>query len=426
MAVAVRVGGPPVIGTQRRLRAGHPIWLPAASRRRRYPSLSERHSASVAIVGGGITGALVAYLFARAGVDVVLVEGGLVAQGSTAASSALLLQEPDLELTQLAARYGSRSARRIWALGHESVAGLADLLMQLRIRCDLKPRDAIYYALDAAGAARLRLEQKRRTQAGFDVDWLSPGALQRITGISGQGAIRSSGSMHFDPYRGCVGILRAAAAAGARIFEKSSVKRIDVESDGVRIRTARGSIEARKVIVATGYATPQFRPLAGRFRMYRTYVLVTKPMAARQRRELGLSDVMLWDTDRPYHYVRWTADGRLLFGGGDRRVRPGQRRRQQFESATRGVREFFESRWPALAGIETAAAWEGLFALTPDSLPYIGPHRRYPRHWFALGYGGNGMTFGFMAARMLLERWQGRNLRDHGLFEFGRGNRGRA
>jgi glycine/D-amino acid oxidase-like deaminating enzyme len=76
-----------------------------------------------------------------------------------------------------------------------------------------------------------------------------------------------------------------------------------------------------------------------------------------------------------------------------------------------------------VSAIETECAWEGLFAMTPDSFPYIGPHGRYPRHWFALGYGGNGMTFGFMAARLLLERWQGVTSRDHALFEFGRTRR---
>jgi glycine/D-amino acid oxidase-like deaminating enzyme len=58
--------------------------------------------------------------------------------------------------------------------------------------------------------------------------------------------------------------------------------------------------------------------------------------------------------------------------------------------------------------------------MTPDGLPYSGPHRRYPQHLFALGYGGNGMTFGFLAARMLLERWQGIHSPDHDLFAFGR------
>jgi glycine/D-amino acid oxidase-like deaminating enzyme len=58
--------------------------------------------------------------------------------------------------------------------------------------------------------------------------------------------------------------------------------------------------------------------------------------------------------------------------------------------------------------------------MTPDGLPCIGPHRRYPHHLFALGYGGNGMTFGLLAARMLLERWQGVEPADHDLLAFGR------
>ncbi len=66
------------------------------------------------------------------------------------------------------------------------------------------------------------------------------------------------------------------------------------------------------------------------------------------------------------------------------------------------------------------AAWEGLFALTPDSLPFVGPHRKYPGHLFALGYGGNGMTFGSLAARLLLEHWRGERSPDHRLFTFSR------
>jgi glycine/D-amino acid oxidase-like deaminating enzyme len=222
-----------------------------------------------------------------------------------------------------------------------------------------------------------------------------------------------------------MGVLRCAAATGAQVFEHSGVRRIEADRDHVRIRTRDGLVEAHRVVVATVYATPQFRPLAGRFRMYRTYVLATEPMTAGQRRDLGLSDVMVWDTDRPYHYARWTADHRLLLGGGDRLVQPGRRRRQQFDTASRELRAYFETRLPALATIETQSAWEGLFAMTPDGLPYIGPHRRYPHHWFALGYGGNGMTFGFLAARLLLERWQGVDTQDQALFAFDRLRRGR-
>ena len=406
---------------QQSLRLGKPVWLRHAAKRTvRYSSLSGHHETSVAIVGGGITGALIAHAFASTGIDATVLEAGVVARGSTAASSALLLQEPDLELHQLEERYGARSSRRIWQLSQESARGLVALFKRLHIRCDLTNRDTVYYATSSEAVERLRREFRCRSRSGFASDWLGPGDLRRLTGIAGHGAIRTHGAAQFDPYRACVGLFRAAVREGARVFERSEVTRIHAGRDRVRLRTANGTVDARRVVIATGYATPQFRPLAGRFRLYRTYVVATEPIRATERRELGLADVMVWDTERPYHYARWTPQHRLLLGGGDQPLRPGQRRRLQFEAASRELRDYFEARLPALADIKTEFAWEGLFAMTPDSLPYIGPHRRYPGHWFALGYGGNGMTLGFLAARLLLERWQGLASRDHDLFAFSR------
>jgi glycine/D-amino acid oxidase-like deaminating enzyme len=84
------------------------------------------------------------------------------------------------------------------------------------------------------------------------------------------------------------------------------------------------------------------------------------------------------------------------------------------------VRRHFERLLPPLAHVESDFAWEGLFATTPDGLPYIGTHDEYPRHLFALGYGGNGMTFGFLAAGLLLEWYRGDRSSVHRLFAFDR------
>jgi glycine/D-amino acid oxidase-like deaminating enzyme len=85
------------------------------------------------------------------------------------------------------------------------------------------------------------------------------------------------------------------------------------------------------------------------------------------------------------------------------------------------LREYYGSLLPVLRNVEIEYAWEGLFAHTRDGLPYIGAHRRYPRHLFALGYGGNGMTFGFLAARLLVDAFLNRgNQDDLELFRFGR------
>ena len=76
--------------------------------------------------------------------------------------------------------------------------------------------------------------------------------------------------------------------------------------------------------------------------------------------------------------------------------------------------------YPSLEGIGPEYAWEGLFAKTPDGLPYVGAHRRYPRHLFALGYGGNGMTLGFFAAQAVVRLANGRPHPDNQLFGFDR------
>jgi len=128
---------------------------------------------------------------------------------------------------------------------------------------------------------------------------------------------------------------------------------------------------------------------------------------------------MLWDTERPYHYARWTHDHRLLFGGHDQP----HRRKTTPATVDRRISALLTERndlFPDARDIDCEYAWEGLFATTPDGLPYIGTHRHYPRHLFALGYGGNGMTFGFLAAQIIARHVRGRVLPADALFRFNR------
>jgi glycine/D-amino acid oxidase-like deaminating enzyme len=403
-----------------RLRAGRPIWLDGSAAPATYPRLSGRHRTDVVIVGGGITGAIAALRFAQAGIGVTLLEAARVGLGSTAASSALLLQEPDRPLVPLAERYGAATARRLWRLSHEAARDLIELLAALPTGCRLERRDTIYYTTEPGDVAELKREQAARGRAGFEAEWLTPGALRVEAGIPARAGLRMRGNAQCDPYRACLGVIREAVRLGARVLERSPVRRIEPQRRSVVVRTGSGIVEADRVIVATGYATPQFRPLAGRFEMVRTYVLTTAPLEADARRELGLRDVLLWNTCQRYHYARWTSDRRLLLGGGDRPLRGGGSAATRLARAVDDIRGHFERLLPALGELAITHAWEGRFANTPDSLPYVGPHRRYPRHLFALGYGGNGMTFGSLAGRLLVGHVQGRTTRDHALFGFDR------
>ncbi len=405
-----------------RLRIDVPLWLKGHTRsgHARFPSLGRDVRVQVAIVGGGITGAAVACRFAEAGLSVALVDGRRIARGSTAASTALLMQEPDEDLDALVGRYGRARAHRIWQLSRAATRDMVATLDRFDINCNLERRDSVYYAMTAADAKRLRTEHRLRAAAGARARWLEGARLRRTIGFDAAGAIRTRGNAQVDPFKACVGLLRAAAGQGALLFERSPVHRIAPSSAGVVVTTPRGSIHADRVVIATGYATPYFKPLHARFRMFTTYVVATRPLTPAERRQVGLDAVMLCDTGRPYYYARWTPDRRLLLGGADRPLGPERLRAQALRKGTSNVRAFFQERYPSLADVPLEYGWEGLFGTTPDGLPYIGPHRRYPRHLFALGYGGNGMTFGFLAARLLLERYRGELTPDHALFAFSR------
>src|SRR5207247_6657519 len=120
-------------------RVARPLWLarPLSRHRSRHPPLRGDLTADVVIVGGGISGAAAAWTFAAAGVRVAVLERAYVGRGSTAASTALLMQEPDKDFQELAARYGRRAARRIWQLSRRATRDFIHTLRRLRIACDL-------------------------------------------------------------------------------------------------------------------------------------------------------------------------------------------------------------------------------------------------------------------------------------------------
>ena len=175
------------------------------------------------------------------------------------------------------------------------------------------------------------------------------------------------------------------------------------------------TIRARHLVVATGYETAPY--LADALtELVVTFALVTEPRAEFPG---WPGDPLIWETARPYVYLRRTDDGRALIGGYDEETCDPRRRDALLARKTALLARRF--RQPLRqAPCEVAYSWAGTFAETPDGLPYIGAHPRVPRTYFALGYGGNGITFSLIAAEIIRDLvCEGRS-RDAGLFRFER------
>jgi glycine/D-amino acid oxidase-like deaminating enzyme len=403
-----------------KLRIGTSYWVDQFSGTApRYPALKGAHHVDIAVIGGGTTGCLAAHAFASAGFSVLLLEAHRIGSGSTAASTALLMQEPDADIRDLATRYGTKRARELWSKSAKSVRGFVALLRQLKISAGLEEVRSVYWTSRADVASDLRRELGRRHALGLKGRWLNASALRRCIGVDGSGGILTSGNAQIDPYRACIGLANRLRQAAVKIYERSPVRRVRGSARGAGIELDGGEVHAQWAVIATGYATPEFKPLAGRFRMSNTYVIATAQFDPGLHRKMGCG-FMWWDAEQPYHYSRWTRDRRLLFGGRDIPQTSPRGRPTALARQTEQLKSDLARVYPWLEDAPIEYAWDGLFATTRDGLPYIGTHRRYPRQLFALGYGGNGMTFGFLAAEVLVRTVRGSTTDSDHFFGFHR------
>lgn len=398
------------------------LWLDRVPRARRpsYPTFRGEESAEVAIVGGGITGCACAASFAAAGVSVILLEADRIGAASTAGSVGLVREDFDASFQDTASTHGLRAARMLWSSMRRASLDFAAALRRSRIRCDLVPQDALRFVRrDPIAAKVLRREYEARRAAGLDHTWLNAGALLRETAIEGGGAIRTRG-FAVDPYRACIGFAAAAAGRGAALFQQSPVTRIRSSRKGVDVVTARGVVHADTVLIATSAPLPDLRPLRRHLHPTHAYVVVTEPLPAAVRRELGRRAAALRDDAEPPHVLRWLKDDRVMFAGGDQA--PVAARAQAKTLVQRSGQLMYELSmlYPAISGARPESTWSASYDATVDGLPYIGTHRNFPRHLFALGHARHGLGLAWLAARVLLRQYQGAPDRGDDLLGFSR------
>lgn len=380
------------------LKSGYPFWAIKNGLMRAFPALQSDLRCEVAVVGGGITGALIADALAEAGHEVVLVEQRDIGWGSTAASTALLQYEIDTHMTDLAERYGEDDAVAAYRGCAAAVERLHVLAGGLR-DVGFARTHSLYYASRRRHRSAFEAEYALRLRHGFDVRWLDPATLQARYGFRAPAAILSATAAQIDPYRFTYRLLARLMRGGTRVFDRTTVTAITASTRGVTLRTQAGPVlRAGHVVLAAGYATQQW--LYQRVARNRSsYAFVTDPLDADA---LGpLRRTLIWESARPYLYLRTTQDDRLLAGGEDDAIDRPARRDARVDRKARRIAAKVGKLLPHLNPTPTFS-WGGTFAETRDGLPFIGPHRQYgSRVVFVMAYGGNGITYSMLGADLV-------------------------
>ncbi|MBI2188992.1 MAG: FAD-binding oxidoreductase [Acidobacteria bacterium] len=370
-----------------------------------FPGYRGARTADVVVIGGGLTGCAAAYVCAHAGLTTILLEQDRIGQARTAHGMGLLTPEPGPSFRDVVAAHGLRAARRVFEAWRRGALEGVALLRRLRVPCGLDPRDTIV-AVRRDGERLLRREYDARRKAGLEAVWLTERQVQARMRVDASGALKVGGGFALDPYRACLGIVAAAAARGAACFERSHVRKVrftrrhaDVVADG-------GTIRTRKVIVATASATAEFKALQRHFTEREAYVVLTGRMPAVMRKQIGDPHAVLTDRHAPPHHVRWSGDDRLIIAGGDQNETPERKRPAVLLQRTNELMYDLLKMYPAIYGLQPEYGWMTPYGQTADGLMYIGAHRNFPHHLFALGDRAVSATGAFVASRILLRAVQ--------------------
>lgn len=374
------------------------LWeIISPEKRRSYDSLNEDTAADVAVVGGGITGLSTALHLAERGVSVIVLEAGDIPTGGSGRNVGLvnagLWIAPDDILGALGAENGERANR---VLG-EAPGQVFDLIDRHGIDAQSTRTGTLHLAHNAKGGEELARRVEQFQRRGAPVELLEAEACeQRIGTKKIQCALLDRRAGTINPTAYTRGLARAAFDAGAVIHTASTVTQIDSANNGWHVKTATGSVQADRVVMATNaYSDDDWNGVSQHFFQGHFFQVASTPLTSETANSILPERQGAWDTRTVLSSMRRDADGRLVLGS----LGQGDNKPVAYLKswANRVQRHYF----PQLEQVEWEYTWSGQIGFTPDHTLRV--FEMAPGMLAATGYNGRGITTGTMVGKGFAE-----------------------
>lgn len=387
------------------VRDGNSIWLPNEVPAPIQQKLSQNLECDILIVGAGISGAIICDELTKQNRRPVLIDSRSAGEGSTASSTAILSFELDSHLTDLCDRLGELRGRAIYQTCFSALTSLRTRLQSAKnYRIPLQNLPSLYLASIRNDERRLRRECEQRAALGLTCTFVSPSELFDRYRINAFGATRTEFCSVVDPVAATRTLISDCIARGAEFYATSRVVSYEARNNGVVVQLGdKRTISARKVILAMGYETKEWMRFA-KGSLITSYVGVTQRI---DMKSIWGEALVLWESERPYTYLRPTFDGRLMVGGADRQTRWTWLRSFLAPNSLLRLKEKAEWYLPEI-DLEFTQAWWGMFGESEDGLPMLGTDEANQNIFFVYACGGNGIVFSEIASAMISDWLDGR------------------
>ena len=398
------------------LKSGYPFSLIKNGLVFNYPKLIKNIKTDVVIMGGGISGALTAHHLLEKNIPCVIVDARSIGLGSTCASTSLLQYEIDTPLHKLSTMVGEKNAARSYWLCKEAIDKLVRLANKIGF-ADIQKKKSLYYAAAKKDVPDLKKEFAARKKNGFGVQFLEKDDVFEKTGIHAPAGILSANGGQTNAYMFTHHLHQYNLKRGLEVYDRTTITAIYHNKNGVELITADGyTVKAKKLVYATGYEVVKYinKPV---IKLQSTYAIVSETLSI--DKPFWKNDMLLWNTADPYLYMRTTPDKRILVGGRDEYFYSPAKRDGLLVKKTRQLAGDFKKIFSHIDFIPEFS-WTGTFGSTKDGLPYIGNYKKLPNSYFALGFGGNGITFSLIGAEIIADEIKGVKNSDMSIFSFER------
>lgn len=371
-----------------------------------FPSLGESTTADVCVVGAGIAGLTTAYLLARAGRSVVVLDGRVIGGGETERTTAHLSAALDAGYARIEKLHGAETARLAAQSHIAAIDQVEKIAKKEGIDCGFTRLEGYLFVPPGEPTTILDAEMEACRRAGMmDVERVPRTPLRSFdTGL----CLRFPRQATIQPLLYLRGLAQAITRDGGRIYTGTRVVRVEGGSKA-RVTSSEGhSVDARSIVVATHAPVNDFVVMHTKQAAYRTYVLGGRIPCG------SVAEALYWDTADPYHYVRIESAARMLpqatsdvpSAGSDMLLVGGEDHRtgQESDPVARFVRleAWARERFPMLKAIEFR--WSGQILEPVDSLAFIGVNPLDDKNVFiATGSSGNGMTYGTIAGMLITD-----------------------
>ena len=350
-------------------------------------------SVEVAVIGGGFTGLSAARALAQRGVQVAVLETETVGWGASSRNGGMVLTGLKLPVPTLIRRYGKQAVQRMYAISLESIDCVEQIIREESIDCHFSRCGHLEVAVKQAhfdGYEKSAELLKR--EFSHEVRIIPRTQLSEEIGSSiYHGGLVDEKSAGLNPARYVAGLAHAAQRAGARLCERTRVLSVVREADsGARrfhVKTARGTLTAREVLLASGaYTTDATPSLRRKVIPIGSYIIVTEPLPDGLARELSPRNRMIYDSKHFLYYYRLTPDSRMLFGG---RAAFFPANENTVRQSTEILRRGMIAVYPQLREARVEYVWGGTLDFTFDVMPHAG---KIEDMYFAVGFAGHGVA----------------------------------